>query len=391
MGARFIASSRPNKLTNYLELACPPGVETLNLPGGLFVMTPKKLALIIGLMLGVGLIAGGIVYAQQAAAPEALLEAQDPLNGEVRGLSFMIDGGPFLGVSVEDISKENMSRYGMREVRGVGVTQVVKDSPAEKAGLRKDDVILRFEGESVTSARKLTRLVGEASADQTVRLTISRGGSEQEISATLAKHDGMQNVFSGALRPDIFRGTTPFPMKIDPGMIQINPGEGGFAFAFGNRRIGVSTQPLTKQLADYFGVKDGGLLITSVNDNSPAAKAGLKAGDVITAVDGEKVTSPGDVSRAISKKEDGPVSLTIFRDRNTRTVTVTPEKNPERTLMRPGTIGTRRIVIPSIQVPAVPEMNIQIPRIAIPATPQIDVTVPRRAPRVMTRSHQIII
>jgi len=48
-------------------------------------------------------------------------------------------------------------------------------------------------------------------------------------------------------------------------------------------------------------------------------------------------------------------------------------------------------VIPSIQVPAVPEMNIQIPRIVIPATPQIDVTVPRRAPRVVTRSHQIII
>ena len=138
-------------------------------------------------------------------------------------------------------------------------------------------------------------------------------------------------------------------------------------------------------------MKDGGLLITSVNDNSPAAKAGLKAGDVITAVDGEKVTSPGDVSRAISKKEDGAVSLTIIRDRNTRTVTVTPEKNPERTLMRPGTIGTRRIVIPSIQVPAVPEMNIQIPRIVIPATPQINVTVPRRAPRVVTRSHQIII
>ena len=365
-------------------------------------MTPKKLALIIGLTLSVGLIAGGIVYAQQAAtAPEALLEAQEPATPEASRLfSIMMDGGTFLGVSVEDISKENMSRYGMREVRGVGVTQVLKDSPAEKAGLKKDDVILRFEGESVTSARKLTRLVGEASADQTVRLTISRGGSEQEVSATLAKHDGMQSVFGGAMPrgilrgatpPEIFRGTAPFPMTADPGMFQINPGEGGFAFAFGNRRIGVSTQPLTKQLADYFGVKDGGLLITSVNDNSPAAKAGLKAGDVITAVDGEKVTSPGDVSRAISKKEDGPVSLTIIRDHSTRTVTVTPEKNPERTLMRPGTIGTRRIVIPSIQVPAVPEMNIRIPRIAVPATPQIDVTVPRRAPRVVTRSHQIII
>ena len=363
-------------------------------------MTPKKLALIIGLMLGVGVIAGGIAYAQQAAAPVALLEAQGPATAESRAFTIMMDGGTFLGVYAEDISKENMSRYGMREVRGVGVTQVVKDSPAEKAGLKKDDVILRFEGEAVTSARKLTRLVGEASADQTVRLTISRGGSEQEVSATLAKHDGMQNVFGsampsgilhGTMPPDILRGTTPFPMKIDPGMIQINPGDGGFTFAFGNRRIGVSTQPLTKQLADYFGVKDGGLLITSVNDNSPAVKAGLKAGDVITAVDGEKVTSPGDVSRAISKKEDGPVSLTIIRDRNARTVTVTPENNPERTLMRPGTIGTRRIVIPSIQVPTVPEMNIQIPRIAIPATPQIDVTVPRRAPRVVTRSHQIII
>ena len=171
----------------------------------------------------------------------------------------------------------------------------------------------------------------------------------------------------------------------------MGPGEGGFMFAFGNRRIGVSTQPLTRQLADYFGVKDGGLLITSVNDNSPAAKAGLKAGDVITAVDGEKVTSPGDVSRAISKKEDGAVSLTIIRDRNTRTVTVMPEKNPERTLMRPGTSGARRIVIPSIQVPAIPEMNIRVPRIVVPATPQIDVTVPRRAPRVIARSHQIII
>ena len=67
-----------------------------------------------------------------------------------------IDGGSFLGVHAEDINKENMARYGMREARGVGITQVVKDSPAEKAGLRKDDVILRFEGDSVTSVRKLT-------------------------------------------------------------------------------------------------------------------------------------------------------------------------------------------------------------------------------------------
>ena len=91
-----------------------------------------------------------------------------------------------------------MTRYGMREVRGAGVTQVIKDSPAEKAGLRKDDVIIRFDGEAVTSVRKLTRLVSESSPDQTVRLTISRGGAEQEVSVTLSKRD-----FGGMLRAKI--------------------------------------------------------------------------------------------------------------------------------------------------------------------------------------------
>jgi len=145
---------------------------------------------------------------------------------------------------------------------------------------------------------------------------------------------------------------------------------------------------LTKQLADYFGVKDGGTLITSVTENSPAAKAGLKAGDVITAVDGEKVTSSGDVTRAINKKEEGDVTLTIIRDRSTRTITLTPEKNPDRRLIRPGTVGTtRRIVIPRVEVP---EINIQMPRIVVPAIPPIEVTVPR-TPRVTSRARVIII
>ena len=353
-------------------------------------MNRNKLALIIALLIGAGAIAGGIVYAQESA-PMALLDEQEP--GRVdRNFSFFLDGGAFLGVGTEDISKENMARYGMREVRGVGVTEVVKDSPAEKAGLRKDDVILRFDGESVTSVRKLTRLVSESSPDQTVRLTISRGGAEQELTATLAKHDfgGMLRAriggeLPGRIEGDVLRGLS----KDFPGPELGNLGDGNFVFAFGNRRIGVSTQTLTKQLADYFGVS-GGVLITSVTENSPAAKAGLKAGDVITAIDGEKVSSPGDIVRGLSKKETGDVSLTVVRDRSTRTVTVTPEKNPQPNILRPGTTGTRTIVIPSVEIPAIPEMNIRIPRIAVPATPPIDVTVPARAPRTI-RSRTVII
>ncbi len=350
-------------------------------------MTRNKLALLVALILGVGVIAGGIVYAQESVAPLAV-DDQEPATTN-RSYSILIGDGAFLGVGTEDITKENMGRYGLREVRGVGVTQVIKDSPAEKAGLKKDDVILRFDGESVTSARKLSRLVSESSADQTVRITISRGGAEQEVSATLSQHN-MSQLLGAGIRDDVLRNLQQnFPKMKDFSVLN---GDGNSVYSFGgNRRIGISTQPLTKQLADFFGAKDGGTLITSVNDNSPAAKAGLKAGDVITLVDGEKVSSPGDVSRAINKKQDGDVSLTILRDRNTRTVTLTPEKNPEPAVLRPGTIGARTIVIPSIQVPAIPEINIQVPRIVVPATPRIDVNVPGVAPRARAGARVIII
>src|SRR5256714_4382610 len=353
-------------------------------------MSRKKLTLFIGLVAALAVIAGGIVYAQESG-PMALIDDQDP-GSTARTLSFFVGDGAFLGVGTEDISKEIMARYGMREVRGVGVTEVLKDSPAEKAGLRKDDVILRFDGESVTSVRKLTRLVNESSADQNVRLTISRSGSEQELSATLSKRK-MDTIFSGSF-PRILRGDNDedgvrvFPNGNWPPSIG---GDGPMVWTLGaNRRIGISTQSLSKQLADYFGVKDGGVLITSVSDNSPAAKAGLKAGDVITAIDGEKVTSPGDITRVLGKKETGDVSLTVVRDKNTRTVTVTPEKNPDQDLFMPGTLGARRIMVPSVKVRSIPPMKIEIPQIDIPATPPIEVTVPRRAPRVI-RSRAVII
>jgi len=353
-------------------------------------MSRRNLVL-VGALIVAGAVTGGIVYAQEASTPPAeavasLLTdmAQEPQEPGGRSFSFFIDGGAFLGVGTEDISKENMAHYGMREVRGVGVTEVSKDSPAEKAGLRKDDVIVRFDGESVTSVRKLTRLVNESSPDQTVRLTIIRGGAEQELTATLAKHN-LNNVF-GSTFPRVQRGGD------DDDSVRIFPngnwppalggGDGPFIWTMGaNRSIGVSTQTLSKQLADYFGVKDGGVLISSVYENSPASKAGLKAGDVITAIDGERVTSPGDITKVLNKKDTGDVTLTIVRDHNTRTVTLTPEKNSNPGLLKPGTIGARRISVPAIAIPDIPEINIRVPRIAVPAIPPIDITVPAPATR----------
>ena len=136
----------------------------------------------IGLLLAL-ILTAGVAVAQQTPPP-APESPDEPLD---QNFSFFIDGGGFLGVYAENISRENMSRYHVNQVRGVGVTRIVKDSPAEKAGLRTDDVILRVDGDNITSVRKLNRIVSELAPDQSVKITVSRGGSEQEITATIGK------------------------------------------------------------------------------------------------------------------------------------------------------------------------------------------------------------
>jgi serine protease Do len=333
----------------------------------------------------------GIVLAQQVAPapPTPPGEPDMPMPPDApQAFSFFIAGGSFLGVYAEDVSKENMGRYNVREVRGVGITQVVKDSPAEKAGLRKDDVILKFDGENVTSVRKLNRLVSEVAPDQSVRLAISRSGSEQDVSVTIGKRNESINAGEGFRA---FQGMPNLRGLMTPEAPGGNvwkwegPEQGGdMVFAFGNnRRIGVSTMQLTKQLAEYFGVAEGqGVLVTSVAEDSPAAKAGIKAGDVITAIDGEKVDGAGDVARGINKKKEGNVTLTVIRKGNQRTITVTP--NVVKPMVAPAGVpqSARRIVIPRIELGAIPEMNISLPRIELPTIPEINVQLPTKLPKV---------
>lgn len=251
--------------------------------------------------------------------------------------SYSFEGNSFLGVSPVNITRENMSQYGLSTPRGVGISNVSQGSPAEKAGLKKGDVILQFDGEPVTSTRKLFRLIGESAPDQSVRLTISRSGSEQQVNVTLAEREPPTRAF-GRIPPDVDGRFSVRPPDLDgyfnvppPGTPRAprgyTPELFNYSFGGSSRRVGITTSVLTKQLADFFGVSGGmGLLISSISENSPAAKAGLRAGDVITEVDGEKIDDPADFIRALNKKEEGEVTLTIIRDKSQRTIKVTPEK-----------------------------------------------------------------
>jgi len=236
----------------------------------------------------------------------------------------------FLGVFTEDVTSEKVTQLKLKEERGVIVADVVPDSPAARAGLKKDDVILTFNGEPVKGTKHFNRLINETPPGRTVTLVISRDGAEQTITAKLGKRsehfrsyiwhpndDRVQELRDRILDlHDATRAARELPYTLLPRTV----------FA-GRRRIGIESMELTSQLGEYFGVKGGkGVLITSVESGGPAEKAGLKAGDVITAVDGESVADSGDLTRLLNKKDEGEVKLTVVRDKREITVTVTPEK-----------------------------------------------------------------
>jgi len=238
--------------------------------------------------------------------------------------------GSYLGVQTKDISKENMAQYNLREVRGVAVEKVSENSPAAQAGIQNGDVILKFNGEEITSVRKLTRLISEVAPDHQARITILRGGNEREITATLGKREMLKFENTGMLeRLYGLPGIPEYPNR-PPQLGQLPPmgnDQDGFMFRTdSNRQIGVGITPLTKQLGEYFGVADGkGLLVSSVRQNSPAAKSGLRAGDVIVEVEGKQISETSDLIRLMNEKKEGDVTLTVVRDKNRKTFRVTPE------------------------------------------------------------------
>ena len=240
-----------------------------------------------------------------------------------------------LGVQTEEVNKDNFAKFGLRDVRGVAVEKVVDNSPAAAAGLRPGDVIVKVNGDEVSSTRKLTRLISEIDPDHQARLTVMRGGSEKEMTATLAARpapkfgDGNFSPFplTGSLGTPGLPDMPDVPLAGRAPRVFMSPdGEGrNFTWRAGEgRQIGVSVMPLTKQLGEHFGSGQG-LMVSSVRENSPAAKAGIKAGDIIVEVDGKPLKGEFDLIRVINVKKEGDIQLTVMRDRGRLTLNVTPE------------------------------------------------------------------
>jgi membrane-associated protease RseP (regulator of RpoE activity) len=231
-----------------------------------------------------------------------------------------VAGRSYLGVDIKDVTSDRLSALKLKEEKGVEITMVDADAPAGKAGLKTGDVILQFNGAAVESEEQLRRLIRETPPGRTVTLGISRDGNPMNVSVQLADH---AKLMRGVLVPP----PPSLPELPDFNRMDI-PGN-VIVLRNTTAMLGVQTENLTRQLGDFFGVKNGeGVLIRSVDKNSPAEKAGLKAGDVIVKVGDERLNDRADLSRTLRNyRQGGKVNLGVIRDKREQNVTV---EVPER-------------------------------------------------------------
>jgi S1-C subfamily serine protease len=256
----------------------------------------------------------------------------------------MLDGrGAQIGVTVDDVAD------------GVRIEDVDPDSPASKAGLRTGDVVVDVDGERVRSARQFSRLIQESPQGRSVNLGVMRDGNRRTVAVTPESRSANSFDFDadriGREVERSMRDLEPRLRELEPRLRELEPRlrefrfDGPFDFNFDfdglpritspRGRLGVLTNELTPELAEYFGAKDGGVLVARVTPESPAAKAGLRAGDVITAVDGDQVRDTDDLVDELRDK-DGEITIGIVRDKGQTNVKATLDQpQPRRGFRRP--------------------------------------------------------
>jgi serine protease Do len=228
--------------------------------------------------------------------------------------------GSYLGVSLTDMDADRAKTLKLDEPRGVEVKRVEEGSPAEKAGIKPGDVLLTYNGENVLGAQQLGRLVAETPEGRKIRIQLWRDGRAQTLTVIIkARRTPAFNIPTGFAHFEIPE-IRNFPMPDIPSPLLM----------WRISAFGIECEPVDSQLAEYFGVKHG-LLVRSVAKGSPAEKAGLKAGDVLTAIGDRPVATPHDVIGFLrmQRQQNTPVPVIVSRDHKQLTLNVEPRDYPQ--------------------------------------------------------------
>ena len=212
--------------------------------------------------------------------------------------------GSYLGVRLTDITPDRASALHLGDARGAEVRFVQENSPASQCGIKEGDVLLTYNGENILSAQQLGRLVGETPPGRKVKIQYWRSGKTLAIMATL---DPIPARLADAGGNGDFGFPAFHPLSIAdiPRMLIV----------WDNSPLGIESEPIESQLAQYFGVRSG-VLIRAVASNSPADKAGIKAGDVITSIGTRSVAGPHDLISYMRAQQRpiATISVELVRD-----------------------------------------------------------------------------
>lgn len=200
----------------------------------------------------------------------------------------------FLGIALQRVDQQLAKSFGMETPRGALVTQVIKDSPADKAGVKAGDVVLSFNGRAINNAQDLPPLVAMSSIDSDAELLILREGKETSLTVRIGNLDDASGIAAAT---------------------------GGKGSAWGMELKGLSSE---ERSALNFH-EEGGVLVAKIAPQSAAEASGLRAGDVILAVGGKTVNSAEDVTAILrDAAKNRPVPVLIYRSGNTIFLALVP-------------------------------------------------------------------
>ena len=250
-------------------------------------------------------------------------EFDDPKLADGDNLQiFMGSGGGWLGVGVSEVSADKIKALKLPEERGALIGKIVPDSPAAKAGLKENDVALEINGQRIEGTEQFRRMIHEIPAGRTASLTVWRDGRSQNIKVTVGK----QEAGNGKMFVD---GPKSFAFKMPtmPAMPDLSGLEHLRTFSMispGRPVLGIDAENLEGDFGNYFGAPDGeGVLVRGVFANSVAAKAGLKVGDVITSLNGERIRSASELrEKLLTSHEAKSIKLGVLRNKSLLTLTV---------------------------------------------------------------------
>ena len=285
-----------------------------------------------------------------------------PFPGHVRAFprqhSGLGRGQSYLGVDVRDVNDDELAALKLKEARGAEIVHVDHDGPAGKMGLRERDVVTQMNGVIIEGEEQIRRMLHDTPPGRTVVFTIFREGQQMVVTAVMADREEVERQAwerhlsaPAALPASAPDGVLAGPA--DPAAVVIPaapppPPRYGKSFLgsllTSPTYTGVMLERVGPQLASFFGVSTGtGLLVRGVDSNSPAAMAGIRAGDVVVRADSRMLVTMTQWAKAIRDAKGRPVTVVFVRDRQEKTVMLTPDIKRRSSLQCPSLPGVQPV------------------------------------------------